>query len=111
MTIPEDWQRTVAEWRASGLTAEQFGQERGLPKTRLWAWSSRARQAERCAARPEDVRLAQVIRQGHRVENGASVTIEVGEARIDVRPGVDRATLTTVLEVLGGVMRAKGAWR
>src|SRR5688572_7325714 len=105
MTVPEEWQTTVAEWRESGLTAEQFGKKRGLPKTRLWAWSSRVLRAERNVARPEDVQLVQVVRPEHRDDNRASVTVELGDARVVVRPGVDRATLVTVLEVLSGIRR------
>ena len=109
MTNTDEWKKHVADWRASGLTGEQFSKERGLSKTRLWAWSSRLRKAERKPA--EAVGLARVIRATPS-EGDRSVTVELHGARVVVRTGVDRATLVTVLESLDALKRsAPGAVR
>lgn len=110
MTNTDEWKKHVAEWRASGLSAEEFSKEHGLSKTRLWAWSSRLRKAERIAA--GGVPLARVIRQTSPERNEGSVTVELHGARVVVRAGVDRATLATVLEGVASLGRpARGLGR
>jgi transposase len=110
MTNTDEWKKHVADWRASGLGAEEFSQARGLSKARLWAWSSRLRKAERATAGV--VQLARVVRQASPERNEGSVTVELHGARVLVRPGVDRAILATVLEAVAGLERpARGVGR
>jgi transposase len=103
MSDVETWKQRVAEWRASGLKAEEFCAGRGYSKGALYEWSSKLRRA-RPAKPPEGVKLARVVRQrlGEGVDPswGAAVSIELQGARVVVAPGADRATLAVVLEVL-----------
>lgn len=103
MTGTQDWKAVVAEWRASGLSAEKFSEGREFSRARLWSWSSRLHKAERKTAGEDGVRLVRVARQRAPGEGGASVTVEIEGARILVRAGVERGTLSTVLEVLRGL--------
>ena len=48
------WRQGVEEWRASGLTARRFCEERGLNRRTLSRWSARLRPE---AASPSSVRL------------------------------------------------------
>lgn len=97
------WRKRVAEWRASGETAEAYSTRHGLTTSTLRYWSSRLRR-EDGAARPV-VRLAQVVRvppaARDEVPRGA-VMIELldARARITIEAGTDRQTLATVLELL-----------
>jgi len=103
MTNTEEWKTYVAEWRASGLSAEEFCKQRGLSRTRLWAWSSRLRKAERSVS-GGGVQLARVIRSGPR-EDDRTVTVELHGARVVVRAGIDGATLAAVLEAVDALRR------
>src|SRR4051812_41587506 len=98
MHVSEEVKATVAEWRASGLTAEEFVSARGLSRVRLWGWSSRVLKAERKASGGDVVPLAQVMRRPPAENVRATVTVEVGDVRVVVQPGVDRATLAMVLD-------------
>lgn len=101
----EERNRHVAEWRASGLSAEEFSKPRGFTRERLWAWSSRLRELERKAAGGDDVRLIPVVRRAS-ADDGATVTVHLHDARILVRAGVDRTTLSVVLDAVDGLRRS-----
>jgi hypothetical protein len=97
------WRKRVAEWRASGETAEVYSTRHRLTTSILRYWSSRFRREGEAAA--PVVRLAQLVRAPpaprEEVPRGA-VVIELLDvrARITIEPGTDRQTLTTVLELL-----------
>jgi len=102
MTDLATWARRVRQWRASGLTSEEFCAGKTFTAGGLRNAASRI---ERGAAVP----LARVERSGVEatsVAGGpvadprAGLVIEVGRARVTVAPGSDRATLATVLELL-----------
>lgn len=103
------WRKRVEAWRASGETAAEFSARHGFTTARLWYWSSRFKR-EGAAPTPV-VRLAQLVRapstDGGSGRRGAIIVdlLEV-RARITVELGVDRETLSTVVQVLStGVAR------
>ncbi|HEX7479705.1 MAG TPA: hypothetical protein VF331_18020 [Polyangiales bacterium] len=102
MTKASEWLQRVAAWQASGLRAGEFCVGRDYSAKTLQWWSSRLRHGRVApTARGEAVRLARVVRSAVAVPPMAtSIVIEVGGARVEVRPGVDRAALQVVLEVL-----------
>jgi hypothetical protein len=105
MTDLTTWEQRVAAWRASGQSARAFaeGQEFSVHMLRYWSRRVGARASARGTAARSEVRLARVERvpsaTGPTIPP-APMVIEVGAARIQVAPGVDRSTLATVLEVL-----------
>ena len=109
MSKAAEWSVRVAEWRASGLTSKAFCKEREYSPQNLLYWSSTLRRksgVERSAGR--DVALARVIRREHsepQVGTRASIVIRTKTASVEVRPGVDAATLAVVLAALGAVGR------
>lgn len=104
MTETADWKQQVAEWRVSGLSAEEFSKARGYPRTRLWAWSSRLLKAERKVSVGDDVRLVQVVRENSRSDSVA-VTVHLHDARVLVPTGIDRGTLAMVLDAVDDLRR------
>lgn len=117
MTDLKIWEQRVAAWRSSGQSARQYaeGREFSVHMLRYWARQVATAPAAKAAATTStasvpELRLARVMRpaaamvsasprQG--VSHEAALVIEVGGARVAVRPGFDRATLTAVLDVLG----------
>ena len=103
------WRSRVAAWRASGKTAEEFCVGQGFAVGTLRWWSSRlGREGTRTSVVTSDIRLAKVVRSPEPaggVAPGArgAVIIELHDARVRVvvEAGVDRATLSTVLELVG----------
>ena len=95
------WKKRVAEWRASGKTAESFSAGRGWsPQTLRW-WSSRlGRKAE-----APIVRVAQLVRStagGSDARGDGAVVVEDLDARLrfTIEAGADRELVKTVLEVV-----------
>jgi hypothetical protein len=120
------WEARVAEWRASGLTSEAYCEDKGFSAGALRHWSYRLGQAEREKAQAEksgevSVRVARVVctpaSKSGPDASAADVSrpcgvashvlvVEIGAARIAVRPGFDQTTLSMVLETLTAVARS-----
>jgi hypothetical protein len=92
------WQERVAEWRASGETAEEFARGRGYAATTLRWWSSRLRRET--LVPPGFVRL--VPRAALPAEPASALVVEVGDARIRVTRGFDPALSARVVAALRG---------
>jgi len=99
------WSERVADWRASGKTAEEYAQGRGFEPSTLRFWSSRLRQIEGRTAKGATprVRMARVVSVGSRVPAAERpLVVVVGGARIEVRGGFDRRVLREIVDALGG---------
>ena len=97
------WRKRVADWRASGESAEAYSARRGFTERSLRYWASRFGREDALAG--PVVRLAQLVRtpltQRDEVPRGA-IVIELldARARITVATDTERAVLATVLELL-----------
>jgi hypothetical protein len=107
MADEETWARRVTEWKASGLSSPAFCEGKPFSAGGLRHMAHRLGHGRR-QDRPS-VRVARVVRvpepsslHGERSSAGAApeLVLDIGAARIAVRPGFDRATLAAVLEVL-----------
>ena len=97
-----DWAAEVAAWRASGMTASKFCEERGYAATRLYWWSSQLKRSEGSTKRKAGVAMARVVRSGAAEASSprTPIVIQVGNARVEVTADVDRGVLSTVLQSL-----------
>jgi hypothetical protein len=102
MSKQREWADEVAAWRASGLTARKFCEERGYSTTRLYWWSSQLKRAEGSTSGKTAVRMARVVRKraAQAPSPRAPIVIQVGAARVEVAGDADRDTLTAVLQSL-----------
>jgi transposase len=107
MSKAAEWSVRVAEWRASGLTAKEFCQAREYSAQNLLYWSSTLRRRASEQGRPgRDVTLARVIRRDLHApaqKTPAAIVVRTRAVRVEIRPGVDAATLAVVLAALGAV--------
>jgi transposase len=91
-----EWRERIAEQQRSGLSVKQFCRERGLSLWSFYQWRKRLRETG-------PVRFALVERRSEAQHVSSDGDLEVvfatGE-RLRVRPGVDAATLRTVVEAL-----------
>ena len=118
------WGSRVAEWRASGETAEAFCARHGLVASTLRWWASQRKRdalpevaaaavlepAHRRRRRKSDVvRLARVVRAASPsdVAQQGAIAIELLDARvrITVAVGADQKTLATVLDMVAARVR------
>jgi transposase len=97
------WQSRVAEWRASGETAEAFAAGKGYEASTLRFWSSQLRRkgAGVVAAAEPTVTMARVVR-ARSTMSAAGVTVTVGRASVVVTRGFDAELLREVIAALGG---------
>jgi len=98
------WAKRVAEWKASGLSSPAFCEGKDFTPGGLRYMAHRLGVGRRLL--PRRLRIAKVVRiEAARPAEpsspaAAAVVVELGAARVVVRPGVDRATLAVVVEVL-----------
>jgi len=93
----------VAEWRSSGLTSVAFSEGKPFSAGGLRHWAHRLKAGRRRKAlrvvrverRPSVARATRPVADA----TDGSLVIELGAARVVVRPGFDRAMLAAVLEV------------
>lgn len=90
MASSEIWDKRVAAWRASGKTADEYAAGRGFAGSTLRWWASHL--GRRTPA------IVQVVRTAP--ARDAALELSVGDVRVPVRAGFDRALLADVLEVL-----------
>ena len=103
------WRSRVAAWRASGKTAEEFSAGQGFAVGTLRWWSSRlGREGTPPSLASSGVRLAKMVRSTDPAavvapRGRGAIIIEMHDARVRVlvEAGVDRTTLSTVLELVG----------
>jgi len=91
----------VAEWRASGQTSTAFSEGKPFTASGLRHWAHRLSKEP---SPPRRLRMVRVERRPQAAEGAAaiadaSLVVELGPARVVVRPGFDRALLAAVLEV------------
>ncbi len=103
------WRSRVAEWRASGKTAEMFAADHGFSVSALRSWSSRLGREEKRSTTPV-IRLARVVRPPAIPDLGprrGTIVIELlgVQARVFIEGSVDRQALAIVLDVVRGGAR------
>lgn len=101
-TSASEWAERVVAWRASGQSAVAFCEQQEYSAKSLQWWSSQLKRRGRLAASSEpQVKLARVVRgRGDTPSLAQSIVVSVGEARVEVPAGADRATLELVLGAL-----------
>ena len=106
----EEWQRLVAEWRASGQPRREFAAARGVHPGTLswWAWRLTSRDARRPRRSPG---FAEVV-----VVEPASypeLVVEVGDVRVRVPRGFDAGELRRLVDALccRWLLRSACTWR
>jgi transposase len=108
------WAERIRRWRASGKTAKAFAAGQGFEGSTLRYWASelKKRRAVKSTkpvavppAPPKPVAAPRVrLLRVHPVRRSITepMVISVGDARIEVRRGFDRALLREVVSALGG---------
>ena len=105
MTATEQkWTGRVQGWRDSGLTVREFSKERGFSPSALWHWARQFKQREiatRTAATNPACRVRMVrVERIAAVTAPATLTVEIGAARLSVPSGADQAMLRATIGAL-----------
>ena len=111
MAKASEWKTRVSEWRAEGVSAAKYCENRGISPKQLqtWAWklglSVRSSATKASAGTP--LRLLQVVPSKEAIGPGAKhaqrsgVQLAVAGVTVDVQSNFDRAVLRDVLSILG----------
>lgn len=95
----ETWMKRVADWRASGHTAEEFSERRPWsPKTLRW-WASRLAR-ERVSAATPVVRVAQLVRAPAGERGAVVVDVLNAQVRITIEAGAQAEVVAAVIGIL-----------
>jgi len=106
------WAARVDEWRASGLTSEQYCAGKPFTAGGLRNWAYKLGKVKKRAKRPSTIRLARVLRgsspSAERPKptaspyppGNAALFLECARVRMAILPGFDRNTLAVVLDLL-----------
>jgi hypothetical protein len=109
MAKQAEWRKRVAEWRASGLTAQDFAADRDFAPSTLTWWARRLSKelgaTSLRVARVVRGRASSAVEAGGQTPRGKMV-VELGVSRVHVPDGVDATTLETVLALLGAPGRS-----
>jgi hypothetical protein len=109
-------ERLVREWRRSGLTAAQFGEQHGLSAQQLHNWSWRfGRQRAKCKGKPtEALRLLKVelsssqrraVGRANELDGMATATLELmrdGRVKVSFPMDADLRALAALVAMLRG---------
>jgi hypothetical protein len=98
----ELWRARVDDYRSSGLSAPKWCQKNEVTLHQLRYWVRRIRQIDQ---QPGGWARVEVRGDGPSgsVDGGSALTVRVGAASIDVRPGFDSSLLSEVLTVVARV--------
>lgn len=102
MAKASEWAKRVAEWRESGLTAKEYAARSGWSSQSLLQWSSVLRKRERLqGSRPEGTKAVEMVPVKRTAQvSSVPLTLRVGDAALDILPGVDPTLLRDVVTVL-----------
>jgi hypothetical protein len=104
MATRTEWSERVAAWRSSGQSAEDFcrGREYTAKKLHWWCWHLRQAGKQK-SLRGAGVGLARVVRKPPEpspLAAGSVLVVHLGEARVEVGPGADSASIAAVFGAL-----------
>jgi transposase len=101
MASRAQWERRVAQWRRSGLTAEVFATQQGFNVHTFRGWCSALRRPTARAAEPGFVRLVAVDHAPARpVESGTIEVVLTSGRVVRVRQGFDASLLRDIVTAL-----------
>jgi hypothetical protein len=112
------WRQRVQAWRASRKRSDEFceGRDFSAGLLRHWAWrlglTRKRRRKEPAAAPHRHIQLARVVVPAPSRSSAGSrdgIEVQMGSARVHVRPGFDAETLTTTLTALLDVLEHRSA--
>lgn len=100
------WQTRVAEYESSGLTMRAWCEQTGFRNGQLRYWLKKAREARKSQSQSwvcvdlVDDGVSAPSETGADVGRDSQVSIRMGAATIEIRPGFDSALLSEVLRVV-----------
>lgn len=99
--LRQEWERRIAEYRASGQSAKEWCATHNVTPRQLWYWLKKCRTGAEPRSSGSPVRWLPVeVSQAPRPGQENELLIRVGPASVEVRPGFDPVLLSEVLKVL-----------
>ena len=89
------WGERISSCRSSGLTVAQWCSENGISLTSYYKWQHRLFEMAATGGSPEFVEVTPRRGSGNSV-----AVIHIGEAEVEVLPGIDTNTLQVICKVL-----------
>ena len=97
----EFWEKELAEWGSSGLSALEYCRLKGLGRHKFFYWKKKLSKA------PESVEFIEIprVKADHKTKENKrpDLIVRKGQFAVEISPGFDPASLETVLKVIGGL--------
>ena len=87
------WEEMIAEYKASGISAEKWCSKKGITKSVLYKWMSRISKTKASASEPLWVEIAAP-------EVFSDISLKYKEISIDIKQGYNKSLLADVLKVV-----------
>jgi len=99
----QEWEKRMAEYRASGQSVREWCAANGVKPERLRYWLRRKKEGE--STETESTTWLQAVVSGPTPgeQNDTRLLVKVGKASIEVKSGFDPELLSTVVRVLSGI--------
>ena len=95
-----EWKKRVAAFKASGQTAKEWSKEKNVKLNRLHYWCRKYKED----APSKETKWAPVeLGYLDATQTNSNITVKVGKASIEVKPGYDRNLLRDLVNTLSGI--------
>uniref|UniRef100_UPI001A900754 IS66 family insertion sequence element accessory protein TnpA n=1 Tax=Alicyclobacillus suci TaxID=2816080 RepID=UPI001A900754 len=98
--LREEWEGRLAEFESSGQTATAWCAEQGINIHRLRYWSSKLRENRRKPSNGEVRWLSVEMESVIKPSSNEALTVQVGQARIEVSEGFNAKLFIQVVQAL-----------
>jgi len=96
------WEKRMEEFHASGQSATAWCAAQGIALHRFWYWSHKL-QPKRQMESTGTAQWLTVKMEESRMDHEETLTVQVGDACIEVKPGFDPTLLNQVVQALSHV--------
>jgi len=94
------WETRIIEYRASGLKAKEWCAAHNVTPRQLWYWLRKFKNQNDSFPARSTRWLPVELSEQSPAEQGDSLLIRIGRARIEIKPGFDPALLSQIVRVL-----------
>ena len=101
MASESEWTTRVAAWRESGQSASVFCADKEYSASSLYYRAGQLKSRSVQRAQESRVSIARVVRKANApIAVAPSIVVQLGDLRVEVSSGVERAALSELLDAL-----------
>jgi hypothetical protein len=95
----ELWEKRIGDYEASGLSGKRWCKEQGISEAQFWYWKKRLKESFARREGGVSTTWAPLV-VADSVSQKTALTVRIGAAEIEVKPGYDERLLQNVIQTL-----------